>query len=61
MDATNGWEGRMGMKERITLERELEIKSQLSSKFNDKFGIYMLDKCSDIDDLVLNIIHFFSN
>ncbi len=49
----------MGVKKRITLNRELEIKSQLSCRFNNGIGIYMLDKSSDIDELVLSIIDFF--
>lgn len=59
IDAADGWEGRMGVKKRITLNRELEIKSQLSCRFNNGIGIYMLDKSSDIDELVLSIIDFF--
>ena len=59
IDAADGWEGRMGVKKRITLNRELKIKSQLSCRFNNGIGIYMLDKSSDIDELVLSIIDFF--
>ena len=59
IDASEGWKGRMGLKNHITEQQESKLKKRLSHKFDDSIGIYMLDNSLEIDALVAAIIDYF--